>query len=240
MKILAIDTSNQPLSVASALDRQVLAQVGETNLKSHSIKLLPAIDQVVKTAGWQPQDLDRIVVAQGPGSFTGLRIAVTTAKMLAWTLKKDLVGISGLQVLAQNVSDFPGVIVALMDARNLNVFAGVYQKQSGKLQALVQESHMCLTDLLSNLKTFKQPIMIVGQLTSEMVALINEQLPQAQIKNDGFPQAQSLVDLGLTQSPISDLDNFVPNYLRQTQAELVWRKDHPDLAQHQQNYVQDV
>ncbi|MBA1395271.1 tRNA (adenosine(37)-N6)-threonylcarbamoyltransferase complex dimerization subunit type 1 TsaB, partial [Lactobacillus sp. XV13L] len=85
MKLLAIDTSNAPLIVAAAHDNKILAQFSNINQKAHSADLMPAIQTVTKQAGWQPNEIDRFVVAQGPGSFTGVRIAVTAAKMLAWT-----------------------------------------------------------------------------------------------------------------------------------------------------------
>ncbi|WP_419349001.1 tRNA (adenosine(37)-N6)-threonylcarbamoyltransferase complex dimerization subunit type 1 TsaB, partial [Acinetobacter baumannii] len=78
--------------------------------------------------------IDRFVVAQGPGSYTGLRIAVTTAKSFAWTMGKELVGISSLALLAGNVQETTALIVPLFDARRDNVFAGVYQWQDQHLQ----------------------------------------------------------------------------------------------------------
>ena len=120
MKVIAFDTSNQPLSVALFEDDKLIGQ-RETNVaKNHSVQLLPFIDELVKSAGWAPADLERVVVSQGPGSYTGLRIAVTTAKTLAFTLGIELVGISSLGLLATNVTT-PGVtIVPVMDARNAN------------------------------------------------------------------------------------------------------------------------
>ncbi|UQS82432.1 tRNA (adenosine(37)-N6)-threonylcarbamoyltransferase complex dimerization subunit type 1 TsaB [Bombilactobacillus folatiphilus] len=240
MKLLTIDTSSGPLVVASVQDHQVLAQVSETQLKSHSIQLLPAIDQVVQQAGWQPQDLERIVVAQGPGSFTGLRIGVTTAKVLAWTLEKELVGVSSLAVLAGNVPNFAGLIVPVIDARNQNVFAGVYQVVRGELQAVVADCHTSLAQLLLQLQAMALPVQFVGDLPAEDLALIKAQLPDAKFYANNQPQGHVLAHLGQKQTPVVNLDTFIPKYLRQTQAEVVWAHKNPTLDSQNQHYVEDV
>ena len=90
MKILAFDTSNQPLTVSLA-EHNSVKNVFTTNVaRNHSIQLLPAIRDIVAAENWTLQDIDRVVVAQGPGSFTGLRIGVTVAKVLADTLGAEL------------------------------------------------------------------------------------------------------------------------------------------------------
>ena len=83
MKILAIDTSNHPMSVALVEDDQLKATITLNMVRNHSIYVLPAINDLFDKVGWQPKDIDRVVVAKGPGSYTGVRIAVTTAKTLA-------------------------------------------------------------------------------------------------------------------------------------------------------------
>lgn len=103
MKILAIDTSNHPMSVALVEDDQLLATTTLNMVRNHSIFLLPVIDDLFQKVQWQPQDLDRVVVAQGPGSYTGIRIAVTTAKVLADTLDIELTGVSSLKTVAANL-----------------------------------------------------------------------------------------------------------------------------------------
>ena len=80
MKVLAFDTSSKALSLAILEDKQVLAETTINIKKNHSITLMPAIDFLMASLDLTPKDLDRIVVAEGPGSYTGLRIAVATAK----------------------------------------------------------------------------------------------------------------------------------------------------------------
>ena len=100
MKVLAFDTSSKALSVAILDGEQLLADVTVNVKKNHSINLMPAIDFLMNSVDLKPADLDRIVVAQGPGSYTGLRVAVATAKTLAYALGIELVGVSSLYALA--------------------------------------------------------------------------------------------------------------------------------------------
>ena len=89
MKILALDTSNRPLSVAVLEDDTLLAET-TLNMAQHSTTLMPIISEMLQKSDTTPQDLDRIVVSAGPGSYTGLRIGVTAAKTLAFTLNKGI------------------------------------------------------------------------------------------------------------------------------------------------------
>ena len=122
MKVLAFDTSSKALSVALLEEENRLAELTLTIKKNHSITLMPTIEFLMASIDWKPTDLDRIVVAEGPGSYTGLRIAVATAKTLAQTLKIDLVGVSSLLALVPE--EIEGLAIPVMDARRNHVYAG--------------------------------------------------------------------------------------------------------------------
>lgn len=241
MKVLAIDTSNQPMSIALAEDNTLKATTTLNTVLNHSIYVLPTIDTLFKRADWQPADVDRIVVAKGPGSYTGIRIAVTTAKTLAMTLQKELVGVSSLQVLASNVPPVSDqLIVPFMDARRGNVFAGIYRYEDQQLKTVVADQHMAFGELLQLIKKQGQSAWLVGQMTKR----INRQgldLPdQVQLlpASYAFPSTYRLALMGEQMPPVKDIDNFVPDYLRLTQAERDWQKEHPEAKP--QNYVEEV
>ena len=94
MKTLAIDTANQSFSVAILEEAKLLAEYRSTIKKTHSARLMPAVEWLMKEIGMKPHEIERIVVSKGPGSYTGLRIGVTMAKTLAWTLNCELVAVS--------------------------------------------------------------------------------------------------------------------------------------------------
>ncbi|SCC01142.1 tRNA (adenosine(37)-N6)-threonylcarbamoyltransferase complex dimerization subunit type 1 TsaB [Weissella bombi] len=230
MKTIAFDTSNQPLSVALFEDDQLIDQ-RETNVqRNHSTQLLPFIDELVRQANWTPQDLDNVIVSQGPGSYTGLRIAVTTAKTLAFTLGLTLTGISSLALLASNVTDESAVIVPVMDARNQNIYAAQYQWQAGHLVAVQADAHMNLETLQASLADQKQAIIFVGEW-QRFETQLKTAFPDAEFASDNLPHAANSLQLSKDSQELTnmaDIHQFVPNYHRLSQAEADWAKAHPE------------
>ncbi|RHE64154.1 tRNA (adenosine(37)-N6)-threonylcarbamoyltransferase complex dimerization subunit type 1 TsaB [Streptococcus gordonii] len=226
MKLLAFDTSNQALSLAILEDEHLLAQTTLNIKKNHSITLMPAIDFLMNSLGMKPTDLDRIVVAQGPGSYTGLRIAVATAKTLAHTLKIELVGVSSLQALVPEQAE--GLVIPVMDARRNNVYAGFYQ--SG--QAVRPEAHLPLAEVLEMAGAANQSVTFVGE-TATFAEQIKDALPQAAIQST-LPDAAAIGRLGL-DLPAQSIHDFVPNYLKRVEAEENWLKTHQESSD---SYIQ--
>ncbi len=240
MELLAIDTSNQAMSVAVMHDTTLLAEATINHKKTHSEQLLPTIQRLLAVAGLTPEALDRIVVADGPGSYTGIRIAVTTGKTLAYTLNKELVGISSLATLAAGVGNTQALIVPLMDARRQNVFAGGYQWRAGELINVIQDAHLSLAQLLEEVRVLRQPAVFVGADVSKFEADIRATLgAQAQLADPltAYPRASRLALLGRQAKPVSVFD-FVPRYLRLTEAERTWLATHDDKGH--EPYVEKV
>ena len=125
---LGIETSNAPLSVAIVKDGKVLVEVVQNVKLTHSVGAMPAIEEVFTKASLQPADIDAIAVSEGPGSYTGVRIGVTMAKTLAWSLQKPLVGVSSLKALAANARIFNGIICSLFDARRQKCICSCIQR----------------------------------------------------------------------------------------------------------------
>src|SRR5690625_1267056 len=125
MNKLAIDTSNQVLGVAIIQNDTLLAEL-ITNVKmDHSSRLMPGIVGLMEDVGLTPNQLDKIVVAQGPGSYTGTRIGITTAKTLAWALNIPIYPVSSLDAVALNGAYFNGYICPFFDARRQTVFTSL-------------------------------------------------------------------------------------------------------------------
>lgn len=226
MKLLAFDTSNQALSLAILEDEHLLAQTTLNIKKNHSITLMPAIDFLMNSLDMKPKDLDRIAVAQGPGSYTGLRIAVATAKTLAHTLKIELVGVSSLLALVPEQAE--GLVIPIMDARRNNVYAGFYQ--SG--QAVRPEAHLPLAEVLEMAGIANQSVTFVGETTA-FTEQINDALPQAAIQST-LPDAAAIGRFGL-DLPAQSIHDFVPNYLKRVEAEENWLKTHQESSD---SYIQ--
>ena len=221
MKVLAFDTSSKALSLAILEDKQVLAETTINIKKNHSITLMPAIDFLMASLDWTPKDLDRIVVAEGPGSYTGLRIAVATAKTLAHTLNIELVGMSSLLALVPYQQE--GLFVPLMDARRNNVYAGFYENA----KPVMPEAHLSFERVIELIKGASQ-VTFVGEV-GPFVEQIQEHLPRTNYK-ETLPNAATLALLAWDKEADS-LHDFVPNYLKRVEAEENWLKNHTESGE---------
>lgn len=240
MKVIAIDTSNQTLSVALCDNDKLIGQYTGTTNKNHSISLMPAIDFVMKENKVSPQDLERIVVAQGPGSYTGLRIGVTTGKTLAWTLGIELVGVSSLATLAANSKDFNGYIVPLFDARRNNVYTGAYQWQTGQLVNVIADQHISLAEWLVRLIATEKEIRFVGNDVAKFHEFILAEFPAKAIGQGAQineVNSYSLALLGQQLPAVQLIEAFVPSYLKLVEAEENWLANNHEQRE---NYVEKI
>lgn len=221
MKVLAFDTSSKALSLAILEDKQVLAETTINIKKNHSITLMPAIDFLMASLDWTPKDLDRIVVAEGPGSYTGLRIAVATSKTLAHTLNIELVGMSSLLALVPYQQE--GLFVPLMDARRNNVYAGFYENA----KPVMPEAHLPFERVIELINGASQ-VTFVGEV-GPFVEQIQEHLPRTNYK-ETLPNAANLA-LWAWDKEADSLHDFVPNYLKRVEAEENWLKNHTESGE---------
>ena len=157
MKILAIDTSCKTAMAVLSENGNVISAMQLHDNKTHSVKLLPAVEYILDAAGVEPAQVEAVAVTNGPGSYTGLRIGVTTAKTFAYTLKIPLVGINTLEVLAapwnfddcgaECAEDKDTVVCPMIDARNARVYTSIY-----KIGKIIQETQaMECTELCDKL-----------------------------------------------------------------------------------------
>lgn len=224
MIYLGIDTSNSPLALALIEDGKVLIEE-TSNLKiNHSLTAMPAIEEMMKKAKVTPADLTHIAVAEGPGSYTGVRIGMTIAKTLAWSLKIPLHPVSSLKVLAANAQGFDGLVCPLMDARRGTAFIGLYEGRS--LTPVLADQHNDVKEFLLKAKEFNRPVLFTGIDVTLHEALITEVFGEeahfSGIQNR-LPRASNLILLA-QDSPESNVHHTVPEYRRITEAEANYNK----------------
>lgn len=213
MIYLLIDTSNQPLSVAIMENDKTLAEINNNEKLNHSIQLMPAIISALQEANMTKKDIGAIVVADGPGSYTGLRIGVTVAKTLAYALNVSLYGVSSLAALAATVKQQDKLIVPIFDARREAVYAGVYSNKSGDVNHIMPDQYITIKDLLTFLRLDGRPYVFVGDDTTKLAHLLDsEYIPN-------LPQAH--VMKSLISTPVN-IHEFVPKYLKISEAERNW------------------
>lgn len=147
MKSILIDTSTSNVTISIVDDNKVLYCYDEGIKNDMSSQILPIIDTALSKTNLKLKDLDKIFVVNGPGSFTGIRIGVTIAKVISWALKIDVVPLSSLELMATTFTETK-YIVPMIDARRGNVFAGIYD---GDLNVIKEDSLVNLNDLVCSL-----------------------------------------------------------------------------------------
>jgi tRNA threonylcarbamoyladenosine biosynthesis protein TsaB len=224
LTILAIDTSNHTLGIALVKDSTVIGESITYLKKNHSVRAMPTVEALMKECGVAPSELSKIVVAKGPGSYTGVRIGVTIAKTLAWTLSIPISAVSSLETLAANGQYFDGWISPLFDARRGQVYTGLYMFEEGKIQEIKQDQNILLTDWLHELKKTGKPVLFLGQDVHLHEESIRSILGETAVIAEGAfhnPRPSMLAFLG-TDRPAEDVHQLVPNYIRMAEAEVKW------------------
>ncbi|QPZ41208.1 tRNA (adenosine(37)-N6)-threonylcarbamoyltransferase complex dimerization subunit type 1 TsaB [Bacillus halotolerans] len=224
MTILAIDTSNYTLGIALLRDNTVIAEYMTYLKKNHSVRAMPAVHSLLNDCDTTPQDLSKIVVAKGPGSYTGVRIGVTIAKTLAWSLNIPISAVSSLEALAANGRHFDGLISPIFDARRGQVYTGLYEYKNGLLEQAVPDQNVMLTEWLEMLKEKDRPILFLGHDTSIHKETILDVLGIKGIIGSAVqhnPRPSELAYLGADREA-ADIHGLVPDYLRLAEAEAKW------------------
>lgn len=231
MNILALDTSSKHFSLAVAKDGKTLCFRSILLKKVLSDSIMPAIHGILKKAGLTLTKLDGFAVGLGPGSFTSLRVGLSTVKGLAFALEKPVVGVPSLDVLALNVKE-DGQICVVCDAKRNMAYACLYQKKGDTLK---RKSKYLLTEIENVLKQIKGEATFVG----DGVPLFREAIEKAAGTKTHFagekqmyPQAKHLATLALERFKAKKHDNsetLVPLYLYPEDCQ-VSRKPHDKLA----------
>jgi len=228
MRVLAIDTSTPVLSVAVVDESRVLGE-WTTNLnKNHSIGLMEGISQLLYEVKVSPEELELIACARGPGSYTGVRIGVATAKSMAWAIGIPVVGVSSLYAVAANAAGFPGGVVPLFDARRGQVYTAYYKSLGMQVTEKVPERIVLLRDWVSDMADHaeEEDILFVGEDVQLHRSTIEEVLgSRAQFAPPAFnhPRAAHIAWLGVKQAADAETSHqLTPEYLQLAEAEANW------------------
>ena len=162
MKILALESSAVAASVALCEDETLIAQAFQNTGLTHSQTLLPLAEDMLKNCGLTMADMDLIAVAEGPGSFTGLRIGVAAAKGLAWGGELPCAGCSTLESMAWNLAGFEGEVCVAMDARRKQVYNARFRVDGAQPHRLTPDRAISLEDLIAELQGTETTQIIVG------------------------------------------------------------------------------
>lgn len=225
MKILTLDTSSIVASVAIGDEEKLIAEYTINHKKTHSQKLLPMIEEVLERCELKTKDIDLFGVSLGPGSFTGLRIGITTVKVMAQALNKPVVGVSSLEGLAYNIPFFDGLICPIIDAQRESVYSAIYSWEGDKLNTVKQGDVFEVKDLLKHVKDLNKKTIFLGDGLNRFKDQIQEELPSISIFPNSsvvLPRASSILEIVKSKSKqglVSEAKDILPIYMRKSQAE---------------------
>ena len=220
MLILAFESSAKAASVALCRDGHLVSQYSQFSGLTHSRTLLPMAEDMLKNAELTLRDVDLIAVAHGPGSFTGIRIGVSTVKGLAWAGDKPCVGISTLEAMAWHGLAAGGVVCPVMDARRSQVYNALFEIKDGRPQRLCPDRPIALAELAEDVKKLDAPVFLVGDGAAITKAFFDAQgipcrvAPENLLWQDAWGVAMAAMD----KEP-GNADSLLPVYLRLSQAE---------------------
>ena len=224
MLILAFETSAKAASVALTQDGNLLGESYQNTGLTHSQTLMVMAEDLLKQCSKTVSDLDAVAVAEGPGSFTGVRIGVAAAKGLAWGAELPCYGVSTLEAMAVSLGIYEGYVCPCMDARRNQVYNALFYVNQGKLERLREDRAIALADLKTELEQLNAPIYLVGDgsrlthktLSAEIPNLI---LPPEHRLHQRAVGVGVLTEAKAAAGESGDGAALTPNYLRLSQAE---------------------
>ena len=220
MKTLAFESSAKAASVALCEDGRLISQVVQCSGLTHSRTLLPMAEDLLRNSETEMKQIDCFAVAQGPGSFTGIRIGIATVKGLAWAAEKPCIGVSTLAAMAWNGLAAGGLICAVMDARRAEVYNALFRIENGRPVRLCPDRAINLSALTEELRERGDSPFLVGDGAELASAFFREQCLDHRVppENLRWQNAWGVAMEAAGKEPCSSQE-LLPVYLRLSQAE---------------------
>lgn len=220
MKLLSIDTASNVCGVSILEDKNLICKLDTDTGRTHSENLMPMIENAFSKTSLSLKDIDLIICDKGPGSFTGIRIGVATAKAFHDSMNIPCVGVSSLESLAYNVKS-NGYICSILDCKNENCYFAIYKLNDGIYTEIIKPSADTVQNFLTILKNYEDTITFVGDgaLTYQneiSLAITNACFVQ---KDKNILDSYILGLAGFDKYLKKALNDVLPLYLRQPQAQ---------------------
>lgn len=224
MLILAFETSAKAASVALLEDGRLLGESYQNTGLTHSQTLLVMAEDLLKQCGRTVGDITAVAVAEGPGSFTGVRIGVAAAKGFAWGGGLPCYGVSTLEAMAESLGVYQGYVCPCMDARRSQVYNSLFYVNQGNIQRLRKDRAIALADLAGELKELTEPVFLVGDGSALAFRTLSVQIPKLVLPPEHRMHQRAAGVAILAAKKIAagepgDGNALTPNYLRLSQAE---------------------
>ena len=224
MLLLAFETSAKAASVALFEGRKLLGESYQNTGLTHSQTLMVMAEDLLKQCGYAPRDVDAVAVADGPGSFTGVRIGVAAAKGFAWGKNIPCYGVSTLESMALSLGAYDGIVCPVMDARRSQVYNALFYVNQYVLSRAAEDRAIALADLEGELKKTEKLIFLVGDGSVLTYNTLSDQIPNLVLPPEHRMHQRAAGVALLTRASVLAGEapsgaELQPNYLRLSQAE---------------------
>lgn len=224
MTVLAIDTSSSVAAVAVSRDGVLLGEYTLNNGLTHSQRLLPMVDELLKSLNMTIKDIDAFACSTGPGSFTGLRIGIASVKGFAFAENKPCVSVSGLEAMAYNHIHTDYIICPLMDARAGQVYNATYRRYRGKLKMIIPPRAVEIETVIRELSETGKTVLFLGDGVKPNLEIIKTLGEKAVIGefNNNMQRAATIALIAeekIKKGEIVSGQELEAEYLRKSQAE---------------------
>ncbi len=240
MLILGIDTATAIASVALVEEGKILEEIYSGNAKgkgspgpveraNHAETLLPLIHELLDRAGLPLTQISAFAVSIGPGSFTGLRIGLSTVKGLAYGWSIPVAGVPTLQAIAARVTEWDGFICPFLDARKKEVYAALFRKKAGRLERLTEDLASAPEKILQFVQSFeiREPYLFIGDGSRVYEDLIRSSFLSRRLvitQGESYPStaatAARLAEARIQKNEVDSIGPLTPFYLRPSEAEV--------------------
>ena len=224
MLILAFETTAKAGSVALMDGEKLLGESYQNTGLTHSQTLMVMAEDMLRSSGKTVSDVTAVAVAEGPGSFTGVRIGVAAAKGFAWGGELPCYGVSTLEAMAETLGIWQGYVCPCMDARRSQVYNALFSVKNGEIERIQEDRAISLAELGEELKILEGPIFLVGDGSSLTYRTLKDTVPELVLPPEHrMHQRASGVALvaakKIAAGEAGDANALTPNYLRLSQAE---------------------
>ena len=224
MLILAFETSAKAASVALMEGSKLLGEAYHNTGLTHSQTLMVMAEDLLKQCGKTVADVTAVAVAEGPGSFTGVRIGVAAAKGFAWGGELPCYGVSTLEAMAEHLGIYQGYVCPCMDARRSQVYNALFYVNQGKLTRIREDRAIALSELGEELKPLSEPVFLVGDGSNLTYHTLSQEIPNLVLPPEHRMHQRATGVALLAAKKIAagdpgDGNALTPNYLRLSQAE---------------------
>lgn len=223
MKILGIETSSKICAVALSEDDKLIKEKILEDENTHSVKLMPLVDELLKETKVNIKDIDLLACDKGPGSFTGIRIGIATIKAFVDVTNKNVIGITSLETLAYNVEQ-DGIICAIIDAKNENVYCGFFERNENEIKQIEDLQFENINNILKHSKELSKKIVFVGNASEVYKDMIKSELnDKAIFLDDREKNKLNARNINLAafnkKEKAGGTNSLIPMYLRVSSAE---------------------